>query len=66
MFAFSIDGDRPFPFDYHIVFYFLALLRLTVAYLGWNTINDAGREGRLGRGISTNLDERVDVFFGRE
>ncbi|CAN0591569.1 unnamed protein product, partial [Laminaria digitata] len=33
LFAFSIDGHHPFPFDYHLVFYLLALLRLTVALM---------------------------------
>lgn len=39
LFAFSIDGDRPFPFDYHCVFYLVATIRLTVACMGWNRIN---------------------------
>lgn len=35
MFAISIDGDRPSPFDYHLVFYLLASIRLIVACMGW-------------------------------
>lgn len=38
LFALSIDGDRPFPFDYHFIFYFIALLRLLVGYIGWNVV----------------------------
>eukprot|EP00904_Undaria_pinnatifida_P000573 jgi/Undpi1/10516/HiC_scaffold_29.g12966.m1 len=45
LFAFSIDGDHPFPFDYHFAFYLLATLRLVVACMAWNRINDTqGRE----------------------
>ena len=46
LFAWSIDGGLPFPFDYHLAFYFLALIRLTVACLGWNRICDNGAVGR--------------------
>ena len=42
LFAFSIDGDRPFPFDYHLVFYILGLLRLAVACMGWNLLDGTG------------------------
>lgn len=38
LFAFSIEGHHPFPFDYRLVFYLLASLRLTVACMGWNKI----------------------------
>ena len=40
LFAFSIDGDRPFPFDYHCAFYSIGAVRLTVAVMAWNRIND--------------------------
>eukprot|EP00904_Undaria_pinnatifida_P000540 jgi/Undpi1/10487/HiC_scaffold_29.g12937.m1 len=40
LFAFSIDGDHPFPFDYHFAFYLLATLRLAVACMAWNRIKD--------------------------
>ena len=40
LFAFSIDGDRPFPFDYHCAFYSIGAVRLAVAVLAWNRIND--------------------------
>eukprot|EP00904_Undaria_pinnatifida_P000564 jgi/Undpi1/10508/HiC_scaffold_29.g12958.m1 len=46
LFAWSIDVSLPFPFDYHLAFYFLALIRLTVACLGWNRICDNGAVGR--------------------
>ncbi|CAN0453049.1 unnamed protein product [Ascophyllum nodosum] len=42
LFAFSIDGDRPFPFDVHLVWYTAAVLRFVVGLLGWNTIRDDG------------------------
>ena len=45
LFAFSIDGNHPFPFDYHLAFYCIALVRLTVAWLGWNRICDNGAVG---------------------
>lgn len=44
LFAFSIDGDHPFPFDYHLVFYLLGALRLTVALMGWYRITGAASE----------------------
>ncbi|CAM9790866.1 unnamed protein product, partial [Laminaria digitata] len=31
LYAYSIARDYPFPFDYHLVFLFLALVRLVVA-----------------------------------
>lgn len=46
LFAYSIDGNHPFPFDYHLAFYCLALIRLTVACLGWNRICDNGSVGK--------------------
>ncbi|CAN0428093.1 unnamed protein product, partial [Laminaria digitata] len=36
LFAYSIDGDHIFPFDYHLAFYCNAFIRLAVAVLGWN------------------------------
>lgn len=46
LFAFSIDGNHPFPFHYHLAFYCIALVRLTVAYMGWNRICDNGTVGK--------------------
>ena len=40
MFAFSIDGSHPFPFDFHLVFYLIGTMRLAVAFMAWNKIND--------------------------
>lgn len=40
MFAFSIDGSHPFPFDYHFVFYLIGTMRLVVAFMAWNRIQD--------------------------
>ena len=40
LFAYSIEGHHPFPFDYHLAFYCTAFVRLTVACLGWNRICD--------------------------
>ena len=48
LFAFSIDGERPFPFDVHLVWYTLAILRFVVGLLGWSTIrDDYGHAGTL-------------------
>eukprot|EP00904_Undaria_pinnatifida_P005739 jgi/Undpi1/2295/HiC_scaffold_13.g05679.m1 len=41
LFAFSIDGNKPFPFDYHFVFYLLTVMRLVVAWMGWNKITNS-------------------------
>eukprot|EP00903_Cladosiphon_okamuranus_P009002 g8611.t1 len=39
IFAWSIDGDaRPFPLDYHLVFYLLALSMVFVSCASWNVI----------------------------
>ncbi|CAN0481479.1 unnamed protein product, partial [Scytosiphon promiscuus] len=35
LFAFSIDGNHSFPFDYHLVFYVLALINLAAACMSW-------------------------------
>ena len=40
MFAFSIDGSYLFPFDFHLVFYLIGTMRLAVALMAWNKIND--------------------------
>ena len=40
IFAFSIDAERPFPFDVHLIWYIAAILRFVVGILGWNTIRD--------------------------
>lgn len=40
LFAFSIDGSHPFPFDYHLVFYVIGTMRLAVAGMAWTKIND--------------------------
>lgn len=45
LFAFSIHGNNIFPFDYHLVFYLLALVRLAVAGVGWNGIHEAASVG---------------------
>lgn len=49
LFAFSIDGRHPFPFDYNLVFYVIGTIRLTVAWLAWNKINDS--EGSKKRAV---------------
>ena len=36
LFAFSVEGNRPFPFDFHLTFFAIATLRLVVAILSWN------------------------------
>ena len=41
LFAFSIDGNHCFPFDYHLVFYVLSLTNTVAACMGWNSINDS-------------------------
>ena len=41
LFAFSIDFNNPFPFDYHLVFYLLGTTRLTVGWLAWNRFGDS-------------------------
>eukprot|EP00752_Nemacystus_decipiens_P011400 g10125.t2 len=39
IFAWSIDGNaRPFPLDYHLVFYMLALSMVFVSWASWNVI----------------------------
>lgn len=43
LYAYSIDGDHPFPFDYHLAFFLLAFVRLVATWLGWNIINDIKR-----------------------
>ena len=63
LFALSIDGDRPFPFDYHLVFYLLGLLRLTVACMGWNIIDGAGREENLDAETSTTGESKLDEYI---
>ena len=45
LFAYSVGGDHPFPFDYHFAFFFLALVRLAVACMGWNRVCDNGGVG---------------------
>ena len=40
LYAYSINSDQPFPFDYHLVFYLLAFTRLAVACMAWNKIKD--------------------------
>ena len=40
LFAYSIDGDRFFPLDYHCAFYFIGAMRLGAAYMGWNRIRN--------------------------
>ncbi|CAM9564568.1 unnamed protein product [Ectocarpus sp. 6 AP-2014] len=42
IFAWSIDDDgrRPFPLDYHLVFYLLALSMTAVCWASWNVIVD--------------------------
>ncbi|CAN0487349.1 unnamed protein product, partial [Scytosiphon promiscuus] len=35
LFAYSIDGDHPFPFGSHLACYCLALIRLAAAWMGW-------------------------------
>ena len=45
LFAYSIDGEHPFPLDYHLAFYCIGLIRPTVAYMGWNRIGDDSGAG---------------------
>ena len=63
LFALSIDGDHIFPFDYHLAFYLLGLLRLTVACMGWNIIDGAGREERPDADASTTGESKLDEYI---
>ena len=47
LFAFSIQGHHPFPFDYRLMFYIMASLRLTVACMGWNAIGGSADSVRI-------------------
>lgn len=42
LFAFSTNGNYPYPFEYHFVFYLLGSIRLVAACTGWNRITDNG------------------------
>ena len=42
LYAYSINSNQAFPLDYHLVFYLLALVRFSVAWMGWNRITDGG------------------------
>ena len=64
LFAFSIDGNRPFPFDYHLVFYLLGLLRLAVACMGWNLLDGTGPGETVE--AETTGDSTLDEYIGRE
>lgn len=66
LFALSIDRDQPFPFDYHLVFYLLGFLRLTVALMGWNMIDGAGREETLRAETSTTAQSTLDECIGTD
>lgn len=66
LFAFSIVGDRPFPFDYHLVFYLLAVVRLAVAYMGWSTINGTRSEDGPDLETAANGRSTLDMYLGRE
>ena len=48
LYAYSINSNQAFPLDYHLVFYLLALVRLSVACMGWNTIEDVGGVNQSG------------------
>lgn len=39
LFAFSINGDHSFPFDYYFTFIFMALSMVVVSVVGWNLVN---------------------------
>lgn len=47
LFAFSINGNHPYAFDCHSVFYLLAATRLVAGWFGWNTITDNGNMGYI-------------------
>ena len=48
LFAFSIDGEHPFPLDFHLAWYTVAIVRLLIGLLAWNTIRDGkGYEERM-------------------
>ena len=38
VFAWSIHRRRPFPFDYHLIFYLLALGMVVVTVVSWNVV----------------------------
>ena len=38
-FAWSINRPHPFPFDYELVFYLMALLVVVLVRVGWNAIS---------------------------
>lgn len=66
LFAFSIDGDHPYPFNHYLGFYVVALLRLTVACMGWNRINDTGGGDTLDSETSETREGTLDANTGRE
>ena len=55
IFAFSVDAERPFPFDVHLMWYTAAILRFVVGILGWNTIRDD--LGQSDSNVTLELDE---------
>lgn len=63
LFAFSIDGDHPFPFDVHFVWYILAILRFIVGLLGWNTIRDDAAGHAENSENTLELDELDDIIM---
>ena len=66
LFAFSIQGDRPSPFNYHLVFYLLGLLRLAAAYMGWSIIDDTGGGEALDAETSTTGKSTLDEYIGAD
>lgn len=55
LFAFSVNNNHTYPFDYHLAFYLVALTRLVVAWLGWSRIRDV-----------VNMEGHDDMYQGRE
>lgn len=52
LYAFSVDGDRSFPFNHHFAFYIIASVRFAGGYVAWNAI------GVDGTGQSTPRPEK--------
>ena len=51
LYAYSIDGDHPFPFDYHLSLFLLASGRLVATCMGRNIMNDNKRKYELDLGL---------------
>lgn len=59
-FAWSINRPRPFPFDYHLAFYLLALGMLVVAFASWDVVSlDSTEKGT--REAADDIDKRNEA-----